>query len=1254
MAFEIVHTFIIDPFIYDIQVDFSRGIIQLFRRNHAPPPPGEVTQAELGYNEGDTIRQRCEGTTLKKVTASFTYPYAVFVIEVNSAVCNYIPPICAIDLTATPQNATDNQANGKILISGSGATEYSLNGIVWQSSPIFDLLFPGTYHVYGRNSTCQKGDVATVGNDISAIPISTELIPYQDSKNLCFWFRLIIDGIIYPVREPIKWDTVNIIGKRNMDYHGYQFQYSDGAIDLGFDCPAGKELIEAVYNARGQDGTILFQYGYTYKGKEYFLFPGKLNLNTYKWYAERVECSIETDDFDSTFQSRLETKVSMAQGLTFDNLPVTPPAPYSLLFHAKEILSEILCSKPDKTFDTTAPITGKFYFLLADNTEPQISDIEEAFTYPLNVTLSNPIETDQYLINFKRSGGTDVELTWNLDVDMHVHNHGIAFGTDYVIGVHYVYRKINTDGSFDDIIEPLITPITGHVAADSDPVISFNLTASKTLTDFYFYEKDQIYFYADIAFDRTVDIGFHLHQNSFTENIYHREVTKATNANVWLLDDVIKQTINVITNNRYAFRSSYFERKGATQLADGCGAKRAVVNGFQIRQFDTAEKPLVIDLKTIVESLNAGDCIGINYSSSKNTPIVRMERRDFFYQQKQIIAIPEIEFVEGMALYREEVAKEIIYNEIEIGYDKYASEGFNTLDEFNTKHEELTPIKKNAAKLVQQSHFITSGYSIEEIRREQFNVTPSSSVSNDDEPFMVCLKRNPDDSFATEKNEPFESVLNLISPETAYNLRISPARMLYNWFIWLKGIFAYKPLTDLIKTTFVVQNGLLTTRFNISELCLVGDMDRTIITEKADIPLSKLATTRDIYRPEWVYFTARLTPDRVQIMNLALSGKFGVDKDYGYIMVKKPTGEWQGGWVYNLSYNYWTEKAEIKMLKMFKTPLLEDDTCCKWLVANDCYILANDCDILMDINCQTDFVCVAAAIIGNPSLPDGVIGVPYDFTVHLDGTAPFDITNRELLGTWMQIDIDGNAVRFHGTPNNTATNVEVGFSGFNCDGANFLPFFDTISIFGPSTTLAYQFSVIDIGTENKSVRIKTSINTLVTLQFNDVAGGADVQSQLSTDMIFTHSFPGQSGGSNYQRIFCDSPENITYLEFIGLRVNTMPSLLLFSSLIQLISTVSTTLNELGTLPASLQILNISSNHNLAVLPTMPISLINLYAVDCILTVSAVSTALQQLDANGQINGIINLSGQTPAAIPNAGGLTAKANLITKGWTVTTD
>jgi len=60
-----------------------------------------------------------------------------------------------------------------------------------------------------------------------------------------------------------------------------------------------------------------------------------------------------------------------------------------------------------------------------------------------------------------------------------------------------------------------------------------------------------------------------------------------------------------------------------------------------------------------------------------------------------------------------------------------------------------------------------------------------------------------------------------------------------------------------------------------------------------------------------------------------------------------------------------------------------------------------------------------------------------------------------------------------------------------------------------------------------------------------------------------------------------------------------------------------------------------------------------YALDCALTETAVNNILQSLDNSGVTNGIINLSGGT-SAVPTGAGLTARTNLIAKGWSVTTN
>lgn len=107
-----------------------------------------------------------------------------------------------------------------------------------------------------------------------------------------------------------------------------------------------------------------------------------------------------------------------------------------------------------------------------------------------------------------------------------------------------------------------------------------------------------------------------------------------------------------------------------------------------------------------------------------------------------------------------------------------------------------------------------------------------------------------------------------------------------------------------------------------------------------------------------------------------------------------------------------------------------------------------------------------------------------------------------------------------------------------------------------------------------------------------------------------------------------------YIQTLELFNNALGSLTLtlLSSLITAIL-YDNTLMVLGTIPANVNYLDVRINN---------------------LNVAAINQLLQDLDTNGLSNGYVNTSNQTPVAAPTGAGITAKNNLITKGWTVITD
>jgi hypothetical protein len=933
MAFATIYSFSNGGYTYDIQFDTASELIQVDTNN--PGFYGPVNETILGFPEGHSFFSTCKNDgTLLKVVAIFDVPYAQVVYEANSPACVivftnctlFINSIDTVDESFTGFN--DGQVDINIVSDNATGIQYSLDATTYQSSNSFVGLSPGTYSVY---VTTAEGCAVSGSFTIAAGGVQPEtLVPeYPWQEGVCKWFRLIRAGVTYPVSEPIKWDNVNIVGKRDKDWHGYNYMFSDGIIELEFDCPAGKEVIEDEYNVNGSDGEVFFQYGFTYQGIDVVWFDGKLNLNTYKKYPGKVSASVEKKDFNAVFASRFDSKVSMAGETTLEGEIITPPTPIEFTLHAKEIVRnyKILNNVPDTVQETTFK---KFVYVHPSTETPDVSEIEDHFGYPLNVSEQNPPVFDLFNWQMKFAGSYVFNIAFNFEIIMQA-----------VIGLN-VYRITNIF-SKNGTETQIGTTLTG--------VLNTNATVSQTVI--YATSQtvdlnigDKIYFYTKIEFTEN-EIGSLARavvvkpvQTGINISAQSLERSAATPTKAWWLFDTIDHTIRTITNKTARLKSSFLSLANATQLTDGQGSLFTTTNGKQIRRFEVEKYPLTIALKELLSSVKAIFCIGYGFEKKGNQEYVVVERVNYFYRNVEILTIDEV------AAYREEAAKDLLYNEIEIGYNKFLEEGYNTLDEFNTRHEYVTPIKTNKLKLTAKSDLITSGYAIEDTRRKQFNETATNSSSYDDDGFLIAMRRDGPD-VVPEKNEAFLTVDNLISPETSYNLRISPRRMLVNWGQWLASVFYYKPASEKIVNTYVAQNGELTTQFLSTEENFVGDTNKREWKENSNYLLSLLFSDvpEKIFAPEWIYVKCRLTPDRVNLINESLVGKRTSATNYGYIRVKDHEGNYQAGFAYETEYNYTTELFSCKLLKKYGP--VTGGPCCDYLTVNGCYILVNGQKIIL-------------------------------------------------------------------------------------------------------------------------------------------------------------------------------------------------------------------------------------------------------------------------------------------------------------------
>lgn len=102
---------------------------------------------------------------------------------------------------------------------------------------------------------------------------------------------------------------------------------------------------------------------------------------------------------------------------------------------------------------------------------------------------------------------------------------------------------------------------------------------------------------------------------------------------------------------------------------------------------------------------------------------------------------------------------------------------------------------------------------------------------------------------------------------------------------------------------------------------------------------------------------------------------------------------------------------------------------------------------IMRFLCEFVVTCVPVEMQwgSEEATPDGVIGVPYNYTVHLIGTQPFEIHDI-ICPDWMTVTLLEDDITFSGTPDALATDLGISFFVTNCtsDQINFGAFIDVL------------------------------------------------------------------------------------------------------------------------------------------------------------------------------------------------------------------
>lgn len=297
-----------------------------------------------------------------------------------------------------------------------------------------------------------------------------------------------------------------------------------------------------------------------------------------------------------------------------------------------------------------------------------------------------------------------------------------------------------------------------------------------------------------VWFQWVVDINLHSSDADLVVSVTYTEATLNLQSDTTYSPSIIKalpihealsRICEGITDQTLAFKSEFFGRvnsRGISYANNGYASFTAITDGLRIRGIEKTtdaeveegetKKGVITNLDDAYDSANAVWGVGLGIETHNGVEVVRVEEKTYFYSETIILTLDDVPNIQM------KFDTERAYSAIELGYVKWKPELKNGLDEpLTTATWEFTKIKSFSNTLTLKSPYVAGMYAIETTRRKNIASKTTDDSNYDDDIFFIALNRLTENGLPVkldfpERNETI-SASNLISPETAYNLRFN-------------------------------------------------------------------------------------------------------------------------------------------------------------------------------------------------------------------------------------------------------------------------------------------------------------------------------------------------------------------------------------------------------------------------------------------------------------------------------------------------
>ncbi len=269
----------------------------------------------------------------------------------------------------------------------------------------------------------------------------------------------------------------------------------------------------------------------------------------------------------------------------------------------------------------------------------------------------------------------------------------------------------------------------------------------------------------------------------------------------------------------------------------------AVLSGNNLRGFTDAA------IKTTLSDFFAYTNCQYNTGLNTSDTGFEIEAKTKYFDATNPIDLGEVKDLEIS------VGKEWMYNNLKIGYPSQTYETVNGKQEFNTSFQFQFPINRITKELNLICPYRADGYGIEAIRTAT-KAKETTDNQSDNDTFIIEIQDTPDtDGVYNVKHPTFISVTGLYSYNTAYNIGLSPTRLLYK-----SGSFIHSGLLGFDASKITFQTGDKNTDLK------TVDANGTI-EEKADKLISSLALP--LFQPILFDFTTKVMINIPELLEIS-------------------------------------------------------------------------------------------------------------------------------------------------------------------------------------------------------------------------------------------------------------------------------------------------------------------------------------------------------------------------------------------------